>query len=81
MDRRSPRLGRTRFHSYGRPDRSHAKLPLHTAVTQEGTVYFETRPDWYVMGTAGFEPTTCTLRECKEKGQMKNLIVDVRKWS
>ena len=36
-------------------------MPLYTAITQEGTVYLETRPDWYVMGTAGFEPTTSTV--------------------
>jgi hypothetical protein len=33
-------------------------MPLYTATTQDGTVSLETRPDWYVMGTAGLEPTT-----------------------
>jgi hypothetical protein len=35
-------------------------MSLETAITQEGTVSLETRPDWYVTGTAGFEPTTST---------------------
>jgi len=35
-------------------------MPLYTAITQEGTVSLETRPDRYVMGTAGFETTTST---------------------
>ena len=67
-------------------------MPLYTAITQEGTVYLETRPDWYVMSTAGFEPTISTARRCGEKGPMNNLkgrndctldmgIVNVCKWS
>jgi hypothetical protein len=35
-------------------------MPLYTAITQDDTVSLETRPDWYVMGTAGFGPTTST---------------------
>jgi hypothetical protein len=66
------RSGVTHFHSYGRPDMSHTKFPLYAAITPECTVYLETRPDWYVMGTAGFEPTTSTVRVQRE-GQMSNL--------
>jgi hypothetical protein len=35
-------------------------IALDTAISQEDTVSLETRPDWYVMGTAEFEPTTST---------------------
>ena len=48
-------------------------MPLYTAITQDGTVSLETRPDWYVMDTAGFEPTTSTGGRYKEEGQMNNL--------
>jgi len=33
---------------------------LYTAITQDGAVSLEISPDWYVMGIAGFEPTTFT---------------------
>jgi hypothetical protein len=36
-------------------------MPLYTAITQKRYVSLETRPDWRVVDTAGFEPTTSTV--------------------